>query len=198
MDSGAAEGVVAAETVLSHSDGERGILWVRGRTLGELVADYGYEGAIALLWEGFAGDGPNRDGIRETLGASREAAFARIGEWLGPASRRPLAEGVRLALAHLPEDSTPSAIQAVLPVGITALLRSQRGEAPVAPDATLGTAADFLRMLHDAPAEETSVEALDTYWTAVYGRLFPRDGRPPDTVQTLPFGLRFFRPLRYS
>ena len=31
MDSGLA-GLVAAETVLSHSDGARGILWVRGHT----------------------------------------------------------------------------------------------------------------------------------------------------------------------
>ncbi len=43
MDSGL-EGVIAAETVLSHSDGGRGILWVRGHTLDELVAEHGYEG----------------------------------------------------------------------------------------------------------------------------------------------------------
>ena len=34
MDSGLA-GLVAAETVLSHSDGTRGILWVRGHTLAD-------------------------------------------------------------------------------------------------------------------------------------------------------------------
>ena len=59
MDSGL-EGVVAAQTVLSHSDGGRGIMWVRGHTLGELVADYGFEGAVGVLWEGFAGDGLSR------------------------------------------------------------------------------------------------------------------------------------------
>ena len=40
MDSGLA-GVVVTETVLSHSDGARGILWVRGHTLPELAADFG-------------------------------------------------------------------------------------------------------------------------------------------------------------
>ena len=75
MDSGL-EGVVAAQTVLSHSDGGRGIMWVRGHTLGELVADYGYEGAVGVLWEGFAGDGLSRAGIRAALGAGRVAAFA--------------------------------------------------------------------------------------------------------------------------
>ena len=29
------EGVVAAQTVLSHSDGERGLVWVRGHPIGE-------------------------------------------------------------------------------------------------------------------------------------------------------------------
>ena len=37
------EGVVAAKTILSHADGERGIVWVRGHTIDELVARHGYE-----------------------------------------------------------------------------------------------------------------------------------------------------------
>src|SRR5260221_5964496 len=98
MDSGLA-GLIAAETVLSHSDGARGILWVRGHTLAELVADFGYEGAVGLLWEGFAGDGLRRAAMRTRLGAGRELAFARLGDWLDPARVRPLVEGVRLALA---------------------------------------------------------------------------------------------------
>ena len=88
MDSGL-EGVIAAETVLSHSDGKRGVLWVRGRTLSELVADYDYEGAVALLWEGFAGNGLTPAGLRAQLGTAREAAFARRGDWLDAAARRP-------------------------------------------------------------------------------------------------------------
>ena len=76
MDSGLA-GLVAAETVLSHSDGARGILWVRGHALPELVADFGYEGAVGLLWEGFAGTGLSRDAIRLQLGAGRTLAFTR-------------------------------------------------------------------------------------------------------------------------
>src|SRR6185437_13723732 len=117
MDSGL-EGVIAAETVLSHSDGERGILWVRGHSLPELVAELGYDGAVALLWEGFAGEGLDRARVRAELGAAREAAFARRGDWLSAAADRPFIEGVRLALAALPEDSTPAAILGSLPVAI--------------------------------------------------------------------------------
>ena len=48
VDSGLA-GLVAAETVLSYSDGARGILWVRGHTLADLAANFGYDGAVGLL-----------------------------------------------------------------------------------------------------------------------------------------------------
>ena len=50
MSNGLAD-VIAAKTVLSHADTENGTVWVRGHRIGELVARYGYEGTIALIWE---------------------------------------------------------------------------------------------------------------------------------------------------
>ena len=70
MDAGL-EGVVAAETVLSHTDGERGMVLVRGHTVQELIARHGYEGSVAILWEGFAGEGLTRASIQTALGAGR-------------------------------------------------------------------------------------------------------------------------------
>jgi citrate synthase len=166
MDSGLA-GLIAAETVLSHSDGAQGILWVRGHTLTELVAGFGYEGAVGLLWEGFAGGGLEREAIRVRLGAARQAAFAKRGEWLDRAAPHTIVEGVRLALAHLPDAAEPATILATLPVAIAALLRQRQGEAPLAPDPGLTTAADLLRMVHGQPVEPAMAEALDTYWTAL-------------------------------
>ena len=81
MDSGL-EGLVAAETVLSHSDGAKGILWVRGHTLPELVARFGYDGAVGLLWQGFAGDRLDRAEMLARLGTGRTLAHARLGDWL--------------------------------------------------------------------------------------------------------------------
>jgi|tagenome__1003787_1003787.scaffolds.fasta_scaffold20855482_2 citrate synthase len=167
MDSGLA-GLIAAETVLSHSDGARGILWVRGHTLPELVADFGYEGAVGLLWEGFAGTGLSREEMRGRLGGGRVAAFARRAEWLSQAQSRPLIEAVRLALATLPETSTPAEILATLPVAIAALLRQRNGEAPLAPDPERGIADDLLRMVHGAPVAPVMAEALDAYFAAVF------------------------------
>src|SRR5207302_9528549 len=107
MDSGLA-GLVAAETVLSHSDGARGILWVRGHTLADLAANFGYDGAVGLLWEGFAGEGLDRATMRVQLAAAREHAFARLADWLGRAETRPPVEGVRPALAALPAARAPA------------------------------------------------------------------------------------------
>ncbi|HEV2186913.1 MAG TPA: citrate synthase [Stellaceae bacterium] len=166
MDSGLAE-LVAAETVLSHSDGAQGILWVRGHTLAELVARFGYEGAVALLWEDFAEGALGGDAIREQLAGARVKAFETRSEWLDAAAARPPVEGVRLALAFLGEQASPAAILATLPVAIGALLRRRQGLAPLPPDPSLATAADLLRMVHGREVDRAMGEALDTYWTAL-------------------------------
>jgi citrate synthase len=161
------EGIVAAQTVLSHADGEHGIVWVRGHTIADLVAHHGYEGTIAVLWDGFAGESLTRAGVARQLGAGRTLAFSRLDEWLPAASRRPLIEGVRMALAALPDDSTPTTIAAALPVAIAALLRSRDRKPLLPPDPALPTAADLLRMVNGAAVEERFATALDSYLTTV-------------------------------
>ena len=161
------EGVVAADTVLSHTDGNSGTIWVRGHTIDDLVAHHGYEGTVAIIWEGFAGENLTRARIQSEFGASRVRAFAQMDDWIGAAAKRPLLEGVRIALAALPEDSTPADIHATLTVATAALIRTRDGKPPVPPDAALATAADLLRMLKGAPANANEVLALDTYLTTV-------------------------------
>jgi citrate synthase len=165
--SGGLEGVVVADTVLSLVDPPNGRLWVRGVALPELVARHGYEGTVALLWEGFAGEGLTRAGMEATLGLARQAAFARLESWLPVAAARPLEAGVRLSLAMLPDDSTAADIAATLAVGVPALLRYAAGQSPLAPDASLPVAADLLRMLHGVAPDPTSARALDTYFTVM-------------------------------
>jgi citrate synthase len=164
--SGGLEGVVAAETVLSLADGERGIIWVRGRTL-ESLAPEGFEAAVALIWDRFAGDGLDRAGVAAALGQARVVAFGRLATWLDAARRQPLAEGVRICLAAIPDGASPAEIAAALPVGLAALLRARQREAPVVPDPRLGVAADFLRMATGDPVEDRLAAALDTYLTTV-------------------------------
>src|SRR5260221_5625416 len=154
------EGVVRADTVRSHTDGDPGTIWVRGHTVGDLVANHGFEGTVAIIGAGLAGQGLPRAKIQREFGIGREQAFAQMKDWLGAASKRPLLEGVRIALAALPEDSGPAVIAATLPVAIAALVRTHEGHEPVQPDSTLSTAADFLRMLKGRPAAANEIRAL--------------------------------------
>jgi citrate synthase len=154
------DGVIAAETELSHTDRERGMIWVRGVALPDLVAQHGYEGTVALLWNGFAGEGLTRAGTAAALGAARVAAFAARDDWAG----RPLMQGMRLALAALPDDAPPATIVGTISVAVPVLLR---GAAAPPPDPRLSTAADLLRMLHGRPADAASLAALDTYFSVM-------------------------------
>jgi len=161
------EGVVVAHTVLSHAAPERGMLWVRGKPIAELVAHYGYEGTVALLWEGFAGRDLTRAGMTETLGAARQHAFAEIGRWLAIAAGRPLDAGIRIALALMPDNCPPAAIPATLAVCVAAALRAAAGKPPLPPDPALPVAADVLRMLHGTAPDAAKVAALDIYLAAM-------------------------------
>jgi citrate synthase len=161
------EGVVVAETVLSHAEPERGMLWVRGHPIPELVERYGYEGTVALLWDGFAGRDLTRAGMTRTLGAARKHAFDRVEPWLSVAAERPLDDAIRIGLALLPDDSEPVAIVSALAVFVPAAVRVARASKPLPPDPNLPVAADVLRMLHGAAPEEAKAKALDTYFAAM-------------------------------
>lgn len=161
------EGVVVAETVLSDADPERGMLWVRGRAVAELVERYGYEGTVALLWEGFAGDNLTRAGMTQILGAARQRAFANINTWLPVVAGRSLDEAIRIGLALLPDGCEPAAIPAALAVFVPAALRHAAGTAPLPPDPSLPVAADVLRMLQGVAPDVAKAKTLDAYLSAM-------------------------------
>lgn len=49
------DGIAAAETVLSHVDGERGELIIAGERVADLAAQSSFEGVTARLWNGATG-----------------------------------------------------------------------------------------------------------------------------------------------
>jgi citrate synthase len=161
------EGVVVAETVLSHADSERGMLWVRGHPIPELVERYGYEGTVALLWEGFAGRDLTRDEMTKALGTTRQQAFKQTDTWLPLAAGRPLDHAIRIGLTLLPDDSPPAAIVSALAVSIPAAVRAARGEKPLPPDPNLPVAMDVLRMLHGDMPSDAQSKTLDTYFAVM-------------------------------
>ncbi len=163
------DNVVAAETVLSHVDGTAGRLIVRGYDLHEL-AGWRFEAVLALLWRDLAPGDPNEAEITAALGKARESAFALLGPLLAATDGLSSVEALRLLLSALADSSAEAhhvlAIAAV-PVFSAAIARRRAGKQPVAPDAALPLAADFLRMLHGAPASPEKVKALETYLVTV-------------------------------
>jgi citrate synthase len=164
------EGVIAASTVLSDVDGERGRLIVRGATIESLAGHVPFEGVAARLWQDLApGEVGDTVATTDRLGLSRCAAYERLAPIFGLAASRSPLEGLRLALAALSEDDceTPHLLATgAVPVVLAAILRIRNSQAPIAPDAGLGHAHDFLRMATGAsvPAQ---VAALDAYLATV-------------------------------
>jgi citrate synthase len=162
------EGVVAAETVLSEVDGANGVLIVRGRSLDELAGRTTYEEIVGLLFGGFYADLPVD--IPTALGRARTQVFAEVAALdTGLLDRTPI-EAMRALTARLGDgDDAEIAFRllAAPAVFTAAVVRAQAGEAPVAPDPSLGHAADILRMLRGAPASQAEADALDTYLVTV-------------------------------
>jgi citrate synthase len=162
--------VVVAETVLSHVDGAGGRLVVRGHEL-EDIAGRSFEAVLALLWDGLTAQPPSTEQqVRAALGAARLVAFDRVVPVIAATDQLSAIEALRLLLATLADaDPTPHHVLAVaaVPVFVAAVARRREGHAPIAPDARIGHAADFLRMMHGENAPTAHVCALETYLVSV-------------------------------
>ena len=170
MSNSGLDGVIAADTRLSLVDGEAGRLIVAGHELPELVRDFGFEGTTALLWDGLAPEGGDRAAVLSGLGKARAEAFARVPALLAATDGLTVVEALRVGLGLLPDEAPmPAHLMATgaLPVFLAALLRRADDKAPIAPEPSLGTAADLLRMLRGERAPEAEERALDAYLTTI-------------------------------
>ena len=164
------DGIPAAETVLSHVDGERGELIIAGERVGDLVRQTGFEGVTARLWSGGTGQPVAEATVRASLGAARQRAFARLPDLLGITSGLSIVDGVRAAIAGLrAENGLPheATIVGALPVIAGALVQRSRGGDPIAPDPDISHAADTLSMMLGRTPDAREVAALDAYFVTV-------------------------------
>jgi citrate synthase len=164
------DGIAAAETVLSHVDGERGELIIAGMRVGDLVRQTGFEGATARLWSGGTGQPVVEASVRAALGAARERAFARLPDLLGSTRGLSIVDGFRAAIAGLHAESGlphEATIVGGLAVIAGALVQRASGFDPVAPDPTASHAADTLSMLLNRKPDAREVAALDAYLVTV-------------------------------
>src|ERR1700693_558613 len=164
------DGIAAAETVLSHVDGERGELIIAGERIGDLVGQTGFEGVPARLWSGGTGQPVGEASVRAALGAARERAFIRLPDLLGSTRDLSIVDGFGAAIAGLQAESgwpQEAPIVGAFAVIAGALVQRAAGADPVAPDPTASHAADTLSMLLGRKPDAREVAALDAYLVTV-------------------------------
>jgi citrate synthase len=158
------EDVVAVQTILSNVDGEAGRLVVRGRDIEDWVANETFDSFMKKFWRGLSEEAQPRPG------AAREAIFAHVQSHLKMSGNLQPIEKLRSVLASLPDDhhiASQSLVVATMSVAVPAIIRLENGGEPLAPDGSLPTATDFLRMVRGNLPDPAEQSALDAYLITV-------------------------------
>jgi citrate synthase len=164
------DGVPAAETALSHVDGEKGELIIAGERVADLVRKTSFEGVTAQLWSAGTATPISEAEVRAALGEARSRAYARLPQLLGAADGLSIVDGFRAAIAGLRSESGlthDATIVGAMPVIAAALVQRAKGAAPNFPNPKLSHAADTLSMLHGRAPNAGEAAALDAYLVTV-------------------------------
>lgn len=156
------ENVFACETRLSHVDGEKGVLWLRGLSLAEAVQQLDWPGLIGLLWQDLY---PLPD--QAEWGQGRLQAFRNIASLWPYLEKREAFEALRAGLDLLPGEPQAVELISAAQVLLAGWLRLQQGQSPLAPDPTLPAIVDFGRMIRGTVPDSAWIQALSCYWISV-------------------------------
>lgn len=170
------EGITAADTRLSHIDGEAGELTIAGFPLEEIASNASFEEMVYLLWF----DHPPTISELENLSSqlrARRVLPPIIHQLLQEAAERrtPPMDALRMAASALtllvedPNDQDDASLTAVgaFPTIVAAYERYCNGLEAVEPDLSLGHVANYLWMLHGTLPTDDQVRALETYLNTV-------------------------------
>jgi citrate synthase len=175
------EGIAVAETRLSDVDGEGGHLTIGGFAVEELAPKARFEEVLYLLWHGEVGAERDVDALSACLAAARELPECTLALLPTAAAHEvPAMDALRMGLDTLsvvdpaPTDASQGAdlaraigLVARAATIVAAYARLRRGLDPVAPDPTLGHAANYLYMLEGCLPSPEVVRALETYLNTV-------------------------------
>jgi citrate synthase len=173
------DGVVVADTALSEVDGEAGRLVIAGQDVEAIAGGASFEEVCALLWRvglGLPADAVGPEAVRAAIGEGRARAFARLGALGDALAAADGSSALRACAAHLGFEEAAKGeaawiefahIAGALAVFAAAWARRGAGAELVAPDPSLGQAADFLRMVRGEPGPSAAVRGLDAYLVTV-------------------------------
>ena len=164
------DGVPAAETALSHVDGQKGELIIAGERVADLVAKSSFEGVTARLWTAASEVPISEAEVRAALGEARVRAYAHLPQFLSASEGLSIVDGFRAAIAGLRAENGlthDATILGALPVIVGALVQRAKGKPPNIPNVKLSHAADTLSMLHARAPNACEAAALDAYFVTV-------------------------------
>lgn len=162
------EGVVAAVTSLSNVDGQNGILILKGEKIEDLAGKIPFEDAVGHLWQDLNLTGVSS--ISTGFADARMAAFDVVPLLERAPAALSVYELMQLGLIALPghaELPEAIAICGSLPVFLAAAHRISKNLHPIAPDPSLDTATDLLRMLTGSTPSSQEADALDRYLVTI-------------------------------
>jgi citrate synthase len=170
------EGVVAAQTRLSHVDGAAGQLIIAGFPLEEITPRASFEEMVYLLWTGDLPDSRQLGEFREALAQNRSLPPA-VMQLLSAAAAAKInsMDALRIAAGALSltlpsnqgEWAENLAILGRMPSLVAAYWRLFNGEQPIEPRSDLGHSANYLYMLSGQIPPQARTRALDTYLNSV-------------------------------
>lgn len=166
------KGVVAAETLISHIDGENGQLLYRGYDIGEITKKCSFEEATFLLWFGHYPNEEQLIGLKDQLKQNRtlNENLMNIMDQLPPCMdlmsvlRTAIsAEGGNADYVWKPTISQSIRLTALIPCIIAYRKRQLEGKDFVQPRNDLNHVANYLYMLNGKMPITAHIEALETY-----------------------------------
>jgi len=169
------EGVVAAETKLSHVDGLKGELIIAGYTVEEIAPKAAFEEATYLLWHGTRANSQQLAQFTQELAQLRALPAATLDLLAAVAKeRKPTMDALRIAAGTLDlnldandQELVTKALLARVPTIVAAYWQLHNGGSPVAPRSDLGHAANYLYMLSGKEADAAAVRGLETYLNTI-------------------------------
>lgn len=169
------ENVVAAQTKLSRVNGQLGELTIAGYPVEEIAPQATFEEMAHLLWYGALPTEPQLDAFDAKLKAYRTLPHETVSLLKTAVSQnRTAMTALRMAVGTFDLDSAetdPLELGAMLvarsSTAVATFARLQRGLSPVAPDASLSHAANFLWMLTGKRPSFAQSRALETYLNTV-------------------------------
>ncbi len=169
------EGVVAAETNLSHVDGQKGELIIGGYSVETIAPKATFEEATYLLWNGARANAEQLANFTSELAALRVVPPATLDLLAAVAQQeKPSMDALRISAGTLDldvdsddQELVTKALLARIPTTVAAYWRLRSGEAPIAPRADLSHSANYLYMLTGVEADAAAIRGLETYLNTI-------------------------------